>query len=95
MAQSLEADEGIEPQAFILCISTGSCKLCKREAAYVSYLGNFHGAPLDHGITQVCWDFGGWGASYPSSKLHLTKISEQRFTRLIIAQKGVGRGCHH
>lgn len=61
MFQSLDADEGTEPQAFILRISIGSGKLCKREAAYVSYLGNIHGAPSDHGITQVCWDFGGWG----------------------------------
>lgn len=68
--QSLEADEGIEPQAFILCVSIGSSKLCKREAAYVSYLGNIHGAPLDHGITQVCWDFEGGILSILQTTLH-------------------------
>lgn len=57
--QSLEADEGLEPRAFILCVSTGSGKLCKRGAACVSSLGNIHRAPSDHEITQVCWAFRG------------------------------------
>lgn len=98
IVQSLEADEGLEPQASILYVSIGSGKLCKREAAHVSCLENIHRALSDHvRIPQVSWGFR--EASCPSFRSYLTKMPEQRFTRLlfllVIAQKGVGRGHHH
>lgn len=59
IVQSLEADEGIEPQASILYVSIGGGKLCKG-SGHVSCLENIHRAPLNHSrITQVSWGFRG------------------------------------